>query len=1338
MFLLVVLALSASATATRSASVTATIDQAYAAFFEGDVLAAVDTVETALAGDHPPKDRQDLLLALADFCVMAEQVECLRRHLTRFLAVLRASPKPSRYAWDTLVHAIYLERFLSGDPFYFREQAGLAFADKLADSKHNLIGYIDFSLLNGRVLLQAGDRRGALRYALQAEGGLLRVDPARESYFAATRLSQLIGLLYDARDTVRANNLLAISHNFILQSLPPDGSDAAFHKIRSATLIANLGPASDLSYAAMEDAFNAWNNLRVEQVLRTHNLSWLSGYLAGLYAAGGWAEASRNALRRHPHFAKRRDILKRGRFANSQEVDFAFAETLSKIYAGQPPDTGWRPLVTGERFSRMTAITDTDGLAQILVLEALLLAQDGHRDRARTLLKRAGTAMLERVGSLEGRFRDGYVLPSLYDKLVIDLAMQSDDYDGDADYDLMIAGAQFLSRSLRDEIIEDTGFVSLVDDIDWRVAAESLVKLNRALRRWEVDRFRRWMARAAAAETSRETFSRRANRDHAGLQAFEEKRRAIRRHLAELYDRRPVPERDRRIGRFPGQADLQSALTEKDAFVTIVPLIDSTYRICVNNAAVYALAMNDDQTYFNDLKLLRFAITATHPASDSLDIQYPVASARRVYDRIFGGFETCLKGRDHVYFGAQSVARSLPLQVLLTGAPEKVEGGYDLKTAPWVFRKFAVSYVSSPASLIYFARDGRNGRTPSKRFLGVGDPKLAGQPVPEGHTEPSVRLASLGELPETAIELEAVSALFEPRHRTVLIGRPATEEAVRSLVLSDYAILHFATHGVVPGELDGVDYPALVLTPADPADRRNDGLLTSREIADLDLNAGLVILSACNSANFNIELFAGELRGLTDAFILAGSNAVLASLWPVETETSKFLMTGLQRLLADDRALTIAKAHSQALRGYFREQGNPARFHPRFWGAFIVYGNGGARLTPPPLPTVSMDAVNTVENHAHHRETTGIARVDEDLIVLQQGAFDGRRRPSVLLRLTPSGGTVWQIADEQISAGTIVAFDDKIYVTGSRRNNGASVPVVRLFDRSGKLVRRTDVHPSNGSAFIRAAIPGPSDNLLLVSESRHEGEIRQIVFDVGGDGRIKRVAALPVPGALPGLETTIALGRHGDRLVAVASYTHDREITARGLFNLPKICLRQSFAVVTQIDLATGNIIAQHGPLDGIEVTSVLRRGDTWLLAGAARKGCGPETDGFLAELSEESVLTPLWRDGSPFSSRVKAMLHGTDDLYAVVARSRDLDILPSTASSAGDTASTRKSAFLRELRFDDFEIRRFDPGTTESTSLYGTVNQVLWVAGGLLDGRGFIVYGSNAGNPWHARITIP
>ena len=88
----------------------------------------------------------------------------------------------------------------------------------------------------------------------------------------------------------------------------------------------------------------------------------------------------------------------------------------------------------------------------------------------------------------------------------------------------------------------------------------------------------------------------------------------------------------------------------------------------------------------------------------------------------------------------------------------------------------------------------------------------------------------------------------------------------------------FATHGIIAGEWEYIDEPGLVLTPTIEAEiTDNDGLLTASEIRELELNAEIVVLSACNTAAGDIDSDEG-LSGLS-AFIFAGAKSIVASHW---------------------------------------------------------------------------------------------------------------------------------------------------------------------------------------------------------------------------------------------------------------------------------------------------------------------------------------------------------------------------------------------------------------------------------------------------------------------------
>ena len=140
-------------------------------------------------------------------------------------------------------------------------------------------------------------------------------------------------------------------------------------------------------------------------------------------------------------------------------------------------------------------------------------------------------------------------------------------------------------------------------------------------------------------------------------------------------------------------------------------------------------------------------------------------------------------------------------------------------------------------------------------------------------------------LPETRTEVQAISSLFDAKSTRVVTGSEASESTVKGSDLRPYRFLHFATHGIVGGEVPGVPEPALVLA-AEPGE---DGFLTASEAQELRLDADITVLSACKTGSG--EFVTGEgVLGMSRAFLVAGSRAVVMSLWSVDSKATERLM----------------------------------------------------------------------------------------------------------------------------------------------------------------------------------------------------------------------------------------------------------------------------------------------------------------------------------------------------------------------------------------------------------------------------------------------------------------
>ena len=151
----------------------------------------------------------------------------------------------------------------------------------------------------------------------------------------------------------------------------------------------------------------------------------------------------------------------------------------------------------------------------------------------------------------------------------------------------------------------------------------------------------------------------------------------------------------------------------------------------------------------------------------------------------------------------------------------------------------------------------------------------------------------------------------------------------------DAALLVFATHGLVAGELRGLAEPALAFSA--PTTDQEDGLLTASEAAQLDLSADWVVLSACNTAAADGSPGGEGLSGLASAFLFAGAKSLIVSHWPVRDDAAPWLTSGAVRAHRED-GLHRAAALRHAMLDMIDNSTLPGAAHPSVWAPFVLVG----------------------------------------------------------------------------------------------------------------------------------------------------------------------------------------------------------------------------------------------------------------------------------------------------------------------------------------------------------------------------------------------------------------
>jgi CHAT domain-containing protein len=448
---------------------------------------------------------------------------------------------------------------------------------------------------------------------------------------------------------------------------------------------------------------------------------------------------------------------------------------------------------------------------------------------------------------------------------------------------------------------------------------------------------------------------------------------------ADLVDPKPPSVDDIKAGLRPGEAMLSFYFGENGSFVWAVP--------------------KDGAVAFAEVPLKAIDLAAkVHRLRAALEPQiatvaeippFDLALAYELYGSLLKPVEAAWQPAKSLIVVTNGALGELPLGLLPT-APAQVDtqakplfAGY--RDVAWLARTHAVTVVPSASALVTL-RHLPPGSSTREKLIGFGDPYFneaeaaeaenlqpadtpqvvaandepAADTITRGlpfkrrasvHTEEvdAAQLAMLPRLPDTRSELIAMAkALNVDPAKALYFGKAANEQNVETMDLTRYRIVAFATHGLVPGDLDGLTQPALALTAPQVAGVKGDGLLTMEKILALKLDADWVVLSACNTAA-GAGAGAEAASGLGSAFFYAGTRALLVTNWSVHSASASELTTNIFRRQAADPALSRAEALRQSMMTLLDGPGAVdgtgrtvfTYAHPLFWAPYSVIGDGG-------------------------------------------------------------------------------------------------------------------------------------------------------------------------------------------------------------------------------------------------------------------------------------------------------------------------------------------------------------------------------------------------------------
>ena len=400
--------------------------------------------------------------------------------------------------------------------------------------------------------------------------------------------------------------------------------------------------------------------------------------------------------------------------------------------------------------------------------------------------------------------------------------------------------------------------------------------------------------------------------------------------------------------RYQGMASADGQLWGTPHYVALILLPDRR---------IEAVDLGEAATVDTLVLALRTALAS--PGTD------PVPAAKALEGQAMGRLRERLGGVRDLYLSLDGTLNEVPFDALHDGTD-------------YLLGRYRFHYLTSGRDLL-LERSSREAGAP----LVLANPSF-------GQVEAAVgapgsqslypRLAGLAALPGTVREAQAIAPLLgiEP-----LLGTRAREEAVRGHAAP--RILHIATHGLflqdveraappqsgelrgfvamqrersklvgaaeaerLPGAPGAMNRSALVLADAargaSAKDTAADGLLTAEEARSLDLDGTqLVVLSACETGRGGLSAGQG-VYGLRRAFLVAGAETLVTSLWRVSDAATGELMTAYYQKLLDkqqpgDRLGAMVDAMKEL-------RAKPGRAHPYYWAPFLVIGSAGPLRAP--------------------------------------------------------------------------------------------------------------------------------------------------------------------------------------------------------------------------------------------------------------------------------------------------------------------------------------------------------------------------------------------------------
>ena len=406
-------------------------------------------------------------------------------------------------------------------------------------------------------------------------------------------------------------------------------------------------------------------------------------------------------------------------------------------------------------------------------------------------------------------------------------------------------------------------------------------------------------------------------------------------------------------------ADIDSifkSIAPDEALVQVLLGTDEGLLFFVKNQTiqVFPIDLNWDQA----AEIVSELRAGLRPNANGTLPDFNVKLAYRLYRRLFNPIVDQLDV-NHLITIPSGALLSLPFGLLVMEKPPEIKG-YDYRQVKWMMKRTAISLLPSVNSFVGLRVVAKESQA-TKSFIGFADfVPFSNSAVEQASLNLSEeckadparveayrqQLISIPALPITESEVNEISNAFSSNSVDIVLGKDFNDHALKNMPLSDYRILYFATHGVLPTELECQAQPSLVTSLPEIVKGKDDGLLDIEDILGLKLDSELVVLSACNTGGPALESGGESLSGLARAFFFAGARSLIVSHWLAEDTTTSDLMKRMFKKIKAGEVVGWARALRDAQLTLLEDANNPKlriRSHPLLWAVFTVVGDGAQK-----------------------------------------------------------------------------------------------------------------------------------------------------------------------------------------------------------------------------------------------------------------------------------------------------------------------------------------------------------------------------------------------------------